>query len=466
MRTLLKIVAWTALVVVVALGATILAFYLHFHSSPPKVSYPHPEDALTAQRQELDYFGKIIALDRAFSAETRIEANRRLADLAAQTTPLDHAHLRIALMQIDALADNGHSKVGYDPGASPKLLPVRVASFSDGVYVMRATTAAADLLGGKLTEIDGKPIHEVLKRLETLRGGTEQWRRAYATQYMYFQDFLYGLDVAADIDKSTWTVMSPSGTLVTRTLQAYTPPESEPYVYVKRWVSSEALEGLTKGWQAFQPERELPLSLKDFDQPFRRIRLPNSCVMFLQYKSNDDEANQSIRSFTADTAADMSARPPCQLIMDLRYDDGGNYLKTANFMRALPTYLEPKGRIYLLIGAATFSAGIVSAAFIKQAGGDRVVVLGEPIGDRLKFLSEGGRACLPNYPLCVFYETGMHDFLHPCTDWKVCFWLDYLFPTRVRSLDPDETLPLSFAEWREGRDPVFERALSLAAVTR
>jgi hypothetical protein len=33
---------------------------------------------------------------------------------------------------------------------------------------------------------------------------------------------------------------------------------------------------------------------------------------------------------------------------------------------------------------------------------------------------------------------------------------------RVKSLDPDERIGVSFAEWRAGHDPVFERAVRLA----
>jgi hypothetical protein len=464
-RKILKAIGWAALiaVAVTAVAASlILAFFLHFYPSPPKANYVHPADALAAQRQDLDYFARLIGQDRAFSAPAREEANRRLAALNALPVPLDHAHLRVALMQIVALADNGHSRLGFEPGAAPKELPVRVFAFQDGLYVMRAA-GAPELLGGRLVEIDGKPIDEVMRRLEALRGGTPQWRRAYASLYLYYQDFLYGTDIAQDPDKSTWTVESPSGARITRTLEAKVPPESAPYAYVKRWLSNEPFAGMTAGWQVFQPDSGLPLPLQDFDTAFRRLRPANSCVMFLQYKSNDDEGPQSIRAFSAETAADMQARPPCQLIMDLRYDDGGNYLKTAGFMRNVSEHLAPNGRVFLLLGPATFSAGIVSAAFIKQAGADRVVILGEPVGDRLQFLSEGNRGCLPNYPLCVSYATGKHDYQHPCHDLKVCFWLNYLYPTRVRSLDPDETIPLTFAQWRAGRDPVFERALSLAA---
>ena len=166
---------------------------------------------------------------------------------------------------------------------------MRVFAFPDGLYVMRAA-GAPELLGGRLLEIDGKPIDEVMRRLEALRGGTPQWRRAYASLYLYYQDFLYGTDVAQDPDKSTWTVESPSGARVTRILEAKVPPESAPYAYVKRWLSSEPFPGMTEGWQVFQPDSGLPLSLQDYDTAFRRLRLANSCVMFLQYKSNDDEA--------------------------------------------------------------------------------------------------------------------------------------------------------------------------------
>jgi hypothetical protein len=43
-----------------------------------------------------------------------------------------------------------------------------------------------------------------------------------------------------------------------------------------------------------------------------------------------------------------------------------------------------------------------------------------------------------------------------------CFWLVWLLPVRVNTLQPDETITMTFADWREGRDPVFERAMALA----
>jgi hypothetical protein len=276
------------------------------------------------------------------------------------------------------------------------------------------------------------------------------------------QDMVYGADLVPDMSHSTWTVVAPSGDTITRTLSAYAAPKDEPYVYIKRWFSSEPLKGMARGWRAYQPDRPLPVTLHDYDKTFRRIRLPGSCTMLVQFKSNEDENGQSISRFIAVTEAEMAANKPCNVILDLRFDDGGNYMNTYGFANRLPGLMAQGGRIYMLTGPSTFSAGITTAAFVKQAGGERVTILGEPVGDRLQFFSEGGRGCLPNSALCVSYETGKHDYQNACTDLDVCFWPNYWFTARVKTLDPDETITQSFADWRAGRDPVFERAVALA----
>ncbi len=76
----------------------------------------------------------------------RAEAGRRLDALEALGALLDRPHFRASLMRIDALADNGHSRVGNERNAAPLELPVRVEAFSDGLYVVRATDVNADLL--------------------------------------------------------------------------------------------------------------------------------------------------------------------------------------------------------------------------------------------------------------------------------------------------------------------------------
>jgi hypothetical protein len=462
-RRTIVIVAASLLLIPIAVGGFFGAMRLHFHPSAPKPHFPPAASALDAQRQDLDYYRQLIAMDRSFPPTGRSEANRRLDALERLGTVLDPPHFRVSLMQIDALADNGHSRVENEPRAPASELPVRVVDFSDGLYVMRATTSNAGLLGGRVTAIDGQPIDAVMSKLEQLRGGTADWRRLHASQYLTQQDLLFGIDVARDMQHSTWTLETPAGATVVRRLDAYAGPAGEPQVPVERWLSSEPLAGMGGSWRAFQPDHPLPMSLTDFDQAFRSLRLPESCSQFVQLKSNVDQGGQRIKDFLSTTERDLRQARPCDVIFDLRYDGGGDYMNTSRFARELPKLIPEAGRVILLTGPATFSAGISTAVFVKHAGGDRTVIVGEPVGDRLQFYSEGGQACLPHHPLCVAYQTGKHDYQHPCDDWTVCFWLNYFFELRVKSLDPDAVVRLSFKDWRAGVDPVLDRAASLAA---
>lgn len=460
-----RVIILVVLVVGALGGALAYAMFQHFNTAPPKADYPKPASDLEAQRQDLGHFRKLIALDRSYEPAARMEAERRIAALEGADKVLDHPHFRVALMKIMALADNGHTHLEIGGGTMPRQLPVRVAVFSDGLYIMRTTDANSALLGGRVVAIDGKPIEVVMERLMGLRGGTAAWRKLYAALYLVDQEILFGEDIAPDTEHSAWTVATSENASMAVTLDAVPSNGHEPFVFTKRWVSNEPVEGMGDSWLAVRPDQPLPVSLRDFDSAFRRIRLLHSCAMLIQFKANHDVGIQHIKDFIAATEADMRADKPCAVILDLRYDDGGNYQKTAGFAKDLPNLTTPGGRIYLLTGPSTFSAGITTTAFVKQAGGDRVRILGEPVGDRLKFFSEGNRGCLPNYHLCVSYEQGKHDYAHPCTDWDVCFWLNKLYPVHVDTLEPDETITMSFAQWRQGRDPVFERAVALAGLS-
>src|SRR5580704_5651363 len=158
MKSVVKTISLTAIGLIALVLIAVVVFFgamrLHFHVSAPKPNFPTAASTLDAQRQDILYFRQLIALDRSFATATRAEANRRIDALEASGTLFDRPHFRVLLMQIDALADNGHSRIENEPGAAAIELPVRVVVFSDGVYVMRATESNADLLGSRVTAVD------------------------------------------------------------------------------------------------------------------------------------------------------------------------------------------------------------------------------------------------------------------------------------------------------------------------
>ena len=452
-----------AVVVGAAGGGLFYLFLQHFYFDPPKADYPKPSSALIAQRQDLDYFAKIMALDRSFRPESRAEAERRVAALEALPLALPLPKLHVALMQIMALADNGHTKVRVVVvGAKDQLLPVRVTRFAEGFYVMRAKTAYRDMLGGRVESIDGVPFDQLLRRLETLRGGKESFRRENAAYFIEDQDLLYGLGIAHDPTRSEWTVRFADGHRVTHVLEAE--PESDDIApYGTRWRSPDPLKGMGTEWAAYRPASgTVPESETEIDNLFTNRPVHGSCARYIRVEDIADTDGQKIQPFLMATEASLGAHPPCAVILDLRGNGGGDYTNMWHFTHALPGLLAPGGRIFVLTDPMTFSAAITTTAFTKDAGGDKVTIIGESIGDRLAFYAEGGGATLPNSKFSLSYETGKHDYAHPCTDVRDCFWLNWLYPVRVRTLEPDIAIPQRFRDWDAGHDLAFERAVALA----
>jgi hypothetical protein len=468
LRKTLKVLAWIGGIAVVMAGVGYGGLQLtlaHFYPDPPAKDYPKPQSALEAQRQDLDYFKKLMALDRSYSPAARAEASRRVAQIEAASTPLSPQAFMVQLMRISALADNGHTHVRLlGPGRVPNLVPVRVTRFAEGLYVMRAKTPYKDMLGGRVESIDGVSFDEIVKRLDALRGGLPAFRRDSWPLFIMVQDILYGAGISKERMHAAWTVRLPSGALVTHPLDAYPmPAKGDEPEYGYRWMSPEPVKSMGEGWASYAPaEGTAPQSKHNPDRVFENLAIPGSCGRYLRLQDIDDTDGQEIAPFLNQTEAEFTAHHPCAVIVDLRGNGGGNYTKAWRFAHALPGLT---GHIYILTDAGTFSAAITTAAFLKETGGGKVTMLGEPIGDRLAFYAEGSEGCLPNSKLCITYATGKHVYDGPCTDWNDCFWVNWFYPVRVNSLAPDEFIPSRFADWNAGRDVAYERAVALIGKT-
>jgi hypothetical protein len=366
--------------------------------------------------------------------------------------------LKVALMQIIALTDNGHSAVADNASNPPKqVLPVRITPFAEGFYVMRAEEPYRALLGGRVTTIDGVPFDEILRRLETLQGGTEPFRRENAATLIVEQDILYGLGIAHDPAASFWTVLQPDGHFVTVLLHAS--PLRRPFTVNLRWLSPEPMKGMGREWLSYSPASgHLPQSLQNYDNHFALIHVPGSCAVYIRLHYILNAYGQKIAPFLTATEAALRAHPPCAAIVDLRGNPGGNYDYTRRLAYDLPKLVAANGPIYVLTDSQTFSAAILTAAFLKDAGGDRTRIVGEPVGDRLAFYSEGPGGCLPNSKLCVHYQIGKHDLKKLCVQ-RDCWWRDWFSPVRVESLQPDQPVPRRFADWNAGHDAAYEAAI-------
>jgi hypothetical protein len=221
-----------------------------------------------------------------------------------------------------------------------------------------------------------------------------------------------------------------------------------------------ARSGYGADWQSVLAEP--PLSLRQTDRAVLSVPLEGGGI-YVRINVNQDDANGSL---AGQLAAVTAGTPPGgwrRMILDLRFNDGGDERKTVDFTHDLPSLLDAYGGLWILTGNATFSAAIITAARAKFFLGTRAHIVGEAVGDHEPFWTDGGPPLvLRNSGIAIGHAYFKQDWAHGCYQPALCNPLQWLYGVAAGELSPEVTIGWSFADYASGRDTVLERALTLS----
>ncbi|MEN1783976.1 MAG: hypothetical protein AAGF77_02455 [Bacteroidota bacterium] len=108
----------------------------------------------------------------------------------------------------------------------------------------------------------------------------------------------------------------------------------------------------------------------------------------------------------------------------------------------------------------TFSAGLVTAARIKYFPGNRLVIVGEQVGDNLKFWAEGDYYTLPYSRIEIQDSKYEHDWKDNTFHFGRTFWFNALYGVPAKHLKVDKNISMSFEDYIALRDPILEWILN------
>lgn len=428
-----------------------------FQYGPPQPEPAELPDARDGQAADAAYFAAFPTFDRSYAPKARAEAQRQAKALIADARNLTHEQFVLRVAEIAALADNAHTAIGENAfRKNTPRLPLRTFLFADGLYVLWANPGVADLLGARVDAIDGKSIDAVYAVIRRYHGGTEARRRVRLIPMLESPALLQAAGVAKEHDALTLTGVLANGTPFTRRIEA---EQRDRSAWVSNTVRTLFPRAPGDGMVSLlKPNPGLPVYLQSPLKLFTMAPLPKGGLYIaLTHNANGDE--EPIGPFLDAALARARNDRPAFVVLDMRMNGGGDYTTTYAFARALPS-AAANANIYVLTSPFTFSAAITTVAAVKEAGGPRVTLVGEEVGDRLDFWAEGGSFKLPNAFLSVNYAAGRHTYNAPCTDRETCFWLNDRYPVRVATLKPDIAAPLTFAAYRNGRDPAMDAVLA------
>jgi C-terminal processing protease CtpA/Prc len=196
------------------------------------------------------------------------------------------------------------------------------------------------------------------------------------------------------------------------------------------------------------PQRESPLSLSRVDEAFWWTTLDDDQVIYVQYNQmTSRSADLTISALRQALQTEMSGQPIRRLILDMRYNSGGDINTGApfrSFFHDQPLFQQPGGLI-VLIGRNTFSAGTVFSLWLEQDVNP--VFIGEPTGGRPLMFENARQFTLPNSHLTFQISTrARHDVVASDTR---------------QSIEPTAAIGLSSTDYFAGVDPVLDAALNL-----
>lgn len=430
-----------------------------FQYPPPA---PQPEevaDRAEGQRIDAHYFANYLDLNRAYSPETRARAEKLADQLIDRAGDFSHEEFVLAVAEIIAIADNGHSTLSSNAfKKNTPRLPIRTFLFDDGLYVLRAKPEAEALIGAHVEQIDGRPVREILNALHKYVGGRDNWRDIRLQPILESPGLLHAAGLARSPGELTLQGTLLDGTAFERTIVAEARGRAAPVTSSVQYLYSAP--GGNPFRSLLTDDSAAPLYLKRFDRFFFATEPLDHEGLYIRLAYNTDTDETPIAEFLKEVEDKIAADEPTYIVLDMRMNGGGDYTTTYNFAKALPR--RAKGApIFVLTSSYTFSAAITTTAVLKEAGGDQVRIVGSPVGDRLDFWAEGGGFHLPNAFLDVYYSAGRHVYNGPCTDYDTCFWLNWRYPVLVSSLEPDLNAPWTFAAYHQGRDPALEAVNAL-----
>jgi hypothetical protein len=463
------------LVIVLALAIFaepgLLALRVLFSQGKDALPLPRRPPAQTlaeAQAQDCADLRLLPGLDRSFSPASRAAFFQSVDALMEEAGRMSPARFWMEVSRLVALAGNAHTGVNVAQRAqSFGRVPLRFAWFADGLYIVRATQDHADLLGRRVVEIDGRPAAQALAEIQPYFSGIETRAKALSPPMLETPALLQAIWPETDGAHLAIRTQSSAGDIRDDTLAALPPmPDrfsGQPIAVIGALPESGDLNWLT----VLSRAPDIPLSLRQQDHVAFSAPLDDG-GLYVRINANGNDA----RGRLADQLAAIAAsRPPGGwrwIALDVRFNDGGDELKTMAFTRALPQLLSPDGNLYVLVGNATFSAAIIIAARARVfVGKARTHIVGEPVGDHARFWTDGGAPLvLRNSGIEIAHAYFLHDWSNGCRSPRDCHPYQWLYGVAAGDLTPDVAVGWNFADYAAGRDTVLDRVRQLERARR
>ena len=383
----------------------------------------------TPMEEDLDLFTSTLEENHKnlYANISKEEFQAEVEQVRAELPGMSEGQFYYSLRRLLSLVGDAHTSLGFTDSNYRHLtaLPFAVMYFEDGWHLMMLEEQNQQYLGYRLLAIDGTPIDEVYAKAKTIMSyENESWARQQFSNTINFLDALKYLGIVGeDADSITLTIQKGEGS----------PEETLPL----KGMNEEEIFAAA----ILQVERrETPATAAR--GYYRTLDLGDG-AFFLQYNTCQEAEDLPRAEFVELTSDALCAGQYTKVILDLRYNTGGDSRIFEPMIEKLGELKEQQGfQVYVLIGRNTFSSAIINSIQAQEALD--AVLVGEQTGGSVNGYGELQSFQLKNTPIQVYYSTKYFELI-PGYD--------------KDSLYPDQPVAQTYADYVAGVDPEVQAIL-------
>ncbi len=327
-------------------------------------------------------------------AISKTRLSNELAKIKSDLTSLSDLQIIVKLMGIIGSLGNGHNLIipTSPTNDALKKLPVQFYQFKDGLFIVDAELGFEKWIGFKVASFDNMPAEVALQKTNAVNARDNSMQTLWlGPYYLTLPDVLKELGITRNNDSVTLTLSDAQGKSQKVTMNAFDWD-------FKGFPKMPKLKGV-----------EQPLFLSKIDDPYWYKLQPEHDAIYVQFNAVTQKEEQSLIAFNAEVRGQINQNQIQNLILDLRHNHGGDGSILPPMLKTIINFevMNPDGKIFVLMGRETFSAGQNLLTDVTKH--TTPILVGEPSGSMPNHIGEAGWFKLPYSGLMGLISTQFHQ---------------------------------------------------------
>lgn len=316
-----------------------------------------------------------------FAKISKAEFDRKVDSIAVQSASLHYDAFLVKLFELVVAIKDEHTFIEFD---YKKSFPIQFSSFKEGIFATAINAETKVLLPAKLVAIDHHPISHVVSSFKTIiQNENPSFFMVGMLRYLNHPLLLHGLNLTKSNEMATYTLETLDGQRFDLTLNASAETQQT------KLSKSEVHVSLI-------PEQKTDNYWFTYDAPHQ--------IVYFNYLKCSESAQLPFKQFNDSLFAAIAKHQPKKIVLDLRYNGGGNSAILNPFIEKISTSeFNKKGKFYVLIGERTFSSALMNAVRLKRY--TKAMLVGHTTSGTINHYGEVRGFDLPKTKIGIAYST-------------------------------------------------------------